>query len=413
VTAERLEWLRGPTLVSVALGFAASLLVIELRSAGFLQFAELATYDAYLRVKERQSVPEPRVVLVQTVEEDIQKLGEWPISDRRMAEVLKKLLANNPRAVGVDLYRDIPVAPGSDELNALLAGDKRVIFIEKFGKDSSKRVAGPAVLRGTERIGFSDVTPDDDGVVRRGLLFLDDGKTSSVSLALRLAFAYLAEEGVAPQPDATEPAHIRLGRVTLRPFEANDGSYVGADAQGYQYLLDFRGGAQRFKTYSLGDVLEGRVEPSLIKGSVVIFGVNAESVKDEFLTPFDRFPRGGHATAGIAVHGYEVSQLVRAALDGDVPIRFLSDLFENLWILLWGIVAAQVRTWGRSTFHDSWVSSLRPHSGRHRLEMSFSLSWTPVTERAVLHKEFVGAKSDKLLAATSGDSIRLRARSRS
>ena len=119
VTAERLEWLRGPTLVSVALGFAASLLVIELRSAGFLQFAELATYDAYLRVKERQSVPEPRVVLVQTVEEDIQKLGEWPISDRRMAEVLKKLLANNPRAVGVDLYRDIPVAPGSDELHAL------------------------------------------------------------------------------------------------------------------------------------------------------------------------------------------------------------------------------------------------------------------------------------------------------
>lgn len=355
--AKWLEWLRRPTLVSIALGFAASLLVIGLRSAGFLQFAELATYDAYLRVKERQSVREPRIVLVQAVEEDIQKLGEWPISDRRMAEVLKKLLANNPRVVGVDLYRDIPVAPGSDELNALLTSDKRIIFIEKFGKDSSKRVAGPAALRGTERIGFSDVTPDDDGVVRRGLLFLDDGKTHSTSLALRLTLAYLAEEGVAPHPDATEPAHIRLGRVTLRPFEANDGSYVGADAQGYQYLLDFRGGAQRFKTYSVGDVLEGRVEPSLIKGSVVIFGVNAESVKDEFLTPFDRFTRRGHATAGIAVHGYEVSQLVRVALEGDVPIRFLSDLFENLWILLWGIVAAQVGRVARSTVRFSLATA--------------------------------------------------------
>ena len=31
--------------------------------------------------------------------------------------------------------------------------------------------------------------------------------------------------------------------------------------------------------------------------------------------------------------------------------------------------------------------------------MRFSLSWTPVFVRAVLHKEFVGPKSDKLLGA--------------
>jgi adenylate cyclase len=89
-------------------------------------------------------------------------------------------------------------------------------------------------------------------------------------------------------------------------------------------------------------LLEGRVEPGAMKGRVVIFGVNAESVKDEFLTPFDRFTRRGHATAGIAVHGYEVSQLIRAALEGDAPLRFLSDLWENTWILLWGLAAAFV-----------------------------------------------------------------------
>ena len=55
------------------------------------------------------------------------------------------------------------------------------------------RVLGPEALRGTERIGFSDVTVDSDGVVRRGLLFLDDGQNFSVSLPLRLALAYLAE----------------------------------------------------------------------------------------------------------------------------------------------------------------------------------------------------------------------------
>ena len=344
-----LEKLRNPTLISVALGIAASLLVIGLRSAGMLQFVELASYDAYLRVKERQSVLEPRVVLVQAFEADIQKLAEWPLSDRNMFAVLKKLLAHEPRSVGVDLYRDIPVPPGTDDLHRLLKSDKRVVFIEKFGKDSSKRVAGPPVLRGTEQIGFADVTVDEDGVVRRGLLFLDDGKNFSVSLALRLALAYLAEAGITPQPGSDDPAHMRLGSVTLRPFEANDGAYVHADAQGYQYLLDYRGGAERFKTYSISDVLEGRVDPKLIEGNVVIVGVNAESVKDAFLTPFDRFTRRGQTTAGIAVHGHEVSQLIRAALNGDAPIRFLSDRFENLWILLWGVLGALLGRAARST----------------------------------------------------------------
>ena len=351
--AERLEQLRAPTLVSVALGLVASLLVIGLRSAGFLQFVDLAGYDLYLRLKERHTVPEPRVVLVQTVENDIQKLAEWPLSDRHMAEVLDKLLEYDPRAIGVDLYRDIPVPPGTDELKKLLVSDKRVVVIEKFGKDSSSHVRGPPVLRGTDQIGFSDVTVDDDGVVRRGLLFLDDGENFSVSLSLRLALAYLAGEGITAQPGEPDPAFLRLGSVTLRPFEANDGAYVNADAAGYQYLLDYHGGAGRFKTYSLSDVLEGRVDPALIKGNVVIFGVNAESVKDEFLTPYDRFTSRGQATAGIAVHGYEVSQLIRTALNGDAPMKFLSDRFESLWIVLWGIAAALVGRFARSSVRFS------------------------------------------------------------
>ena len=246
--AEQLERLRSPVVVSLALGLVASVLIIGLRSLGFFQFVELATYDIYLRLKEQQSVPEPRVVLVQTVETDIQRLGEWPLTDSRMAETLKKLLVHEPRAIGVDLYRDIPVAPGTDELNSLLTSEKRIFIIEKFGTDESNHVSGPAVLQGTEQIGFADVPVDDDGVVRRGLLFLDDGENFSVSLALRLAMCYLAEEGITPQAGVPNPEHIRLGEVTFAPFARNDAFYVDADDAGYQYVLDFKGGASRFKT---------------------------------------------------------------------------------------------------------------------------------------------------------------------
>ncbi|MGW8309729.1 MAG: adenylate/guanylate cyclase domain-containing protein, partial [Thiogranum sp.] len=188
---------------------------------------------------------------------------------------------------------------------------------------------------------------------RRGLLFLDDGENFSVAMSLRLALAYLAEDGIRPAPGDPDPSFMRLGPVTLVPFESHDGAYVDADARGYQYLLDYRGGPGRFKTYSLSDVLEDSIDPDVIRDHVVIVGVNAESVKDEFLTPFDRFSGRGAATAGIAVHGYEVSQLIRAAVDGDTPIRFLSDRFENVWILLWGVAAALVGRAARSSLRFS------------------------------------------------------------
>ena len=102
---EWIERIRTPITI-ITLGLVACLLVIGLRGVGFLQFFELANYDIYLRLKERQVVVEPRVVLVQTVEEDIQKLGEWPLTDSSMTKVFEKLLAHDPRAIGLDLYRD-------------------------------------------------------------------------------------------------------------------------------------------------------------------------------------------------------------------------------------------------------------------------------------------------------------------
>ena len=214
---DKLEQLRAP-LVGLALGIIASLVVIGLRGTGILQFVELANYDIYLRLKEQQTVIEPRVILVQTVETDIQKLGEWPLTDARMTEVFEKLLAHDPRAIGMDLYRDIAVPPGTDKLNKLLTNDNRIVSIEKFGEDSSKHVAGPEILRGTEQIGFADVPIDDDGVVRRGLLFLDDGENFSVSMALRLSMLYLAPEGLTPQQGEPTPEPMRHRPCTSKPY---------------------------------------------------------------------------------------------------------------------------------------------------------------------------------------------------
>jgi CHASE2 domain-containing sensor protein len=69
------------------------------------------------------------------------------------------------------------------------------------------------------RYGINDIIVDGDGVVRRGLLFFDDGENVFYSFGLVLALSFLAEKGVAPRPDTANPQNIRLGPATVVPFE--------------------------------------------------------------------------------------------------------------------------------------------------------------------------------------------------
>ena len=85
--------------------------------------------------------------------------------------------------------------------------------------------------------------------------------TAFYSFALRLALLYLQAEGITPQPDPSNPQHLRLGRTTIRPLEMNDGGYVGADVRGYQFLLDFKGARGSFLTFSLTALLSGDIDP--------------------------------------------------------------------------------------------------------------------------------------------------------
>src|SRR2546422_10094418 len=114
-------------------------------------------------------------------------MGRWPLTDATLARVLDKLLQHQPRAIGIDIYRDIPVPPGQKALESVLATHPNIIMVMKFGRDAHARVNPPAVLRGTDRVAFNDLLLDRDGIVRRGLLFMDEGEESASSFALRLA----------------------------------------------------------------------------------------------------------------------------------------------------------------------------------------------------------------------------------
>lgn len=326
------------TPLPAALGFSALvfLLIFGLRSLGYLQGLELATYDWQIRLRPPTTVP-PRVTLLTITEEDIHEQGQWPLPNGTIARALQVLNRYHPRAIGVDMYLDVPVPPGRKELEKTLLADHNIITAMKFGSGGERGVPPPSVLQGTDQVGFTDMLVDPGGTVRRGLLFLDDGKNVYYSLALRSALLYLAAQGMGPQPDPVNPSYLRLGHVTIPPSEPNDGGYVRADAGGYQFLVDFRDPPGSFPTVTLHDLFKGNFDPSIIRGKVVLLGIVAQSVKDFFFTPYSQ-ELHSVIMPGVELHGHIVSQLLRAALNGDPPISTWSDTREALWLLLWCIL---------------------------------------------------------------------------
>jgi adenylate cyclase len=173
-------------------------------------------------------------------------------------------------------------------------------------------------------VGFSDIVDDEGGVVRRGLLQVDDGKRHWNSLSMSLALAYLAPRGAAPANDPQRSGALRLGKTRLVPLEPDDGGYSAMDAGGFQILLDYRGMPKPFARTTLGELLDGKVESHSVAGRIAIIGSSAESLRDFFPTPFDALLPAGQRTTGMELHAHLASQLVRLGLGESEPLGTLS-----------------------------------------------------------------------------------------
>ena len=335
--------LRSEKSVALAAALATALAVMGLRAGGLLEPLEMAVYDRLLHMLPEPEQPGSRVIVVEYTERDIQEQQTFPLPDGTLARVISTILDQEPRVVGVDLYREILIPPGSEDLEALLERDPRVVMIHRLGGDGVDPIPPPAVLVGTDRIGFADLVLDRDDTVRRAILYQDDDEHGTVlSLGLRVALQYLAAEGVGLGLDPDDPERLLLGPTPLRRFEASDGGYAAADDAGYQQLVDFEG-AKPFRSIAISDVLRGAFEPADFRDKMVFVGVTADTHSDLIRVPFGQWP-------GVFVHGHVASQSVRYGLGEDRPLATWSDARECGWIVLWaalgaGLGLAQTSVW--------------------------------------------------------------------
>jgi len=344
------------------------MLFLVLRSIGTFEYLELAAYDTFIRWLPRTSAKASHITLVRVTEDDIEKYG-WPLSDAVLAQALTNLLEHQPRAVGLDIFKDLSVPPGEEELRAVMTENRNIVVPMKFGAAEDLSIRPPPALAGTEQVGFNDILVDPGGIVRRGLLFLDDGKQVFHSFALRLAILYLAGEKIIPKPDPDIPSYIRLGTVTIRPFGSEDGGYVRADDQGYQFLLDYQRGSHPFPSYSLNRILTKDIKPFDINGKVTIIGFDSQGVKDFFYTPFSRRLKYDQQITGIALHAHIADQLIRFGLGESRPVTPFSESIEILFLLITCFLGVALSAFLRSV----WSISMAVLSGVILLGLTFFL----------------------------------------
>ncbi|MEW5856450.1 MAG: CHASE2 domain-containing serine/threonine-protein kinase [Cyanobacteriota bacterium] len=322
---------------ALVVSVVVSLLVLGVRQQGLLETLELGAYDQMIRLRPAEE-PDPRILVVAVTEADIQAYKQYPLSDERMHQMLAKLLANEPRTVGLDIYRDLPVEPGHAAFSKLMSSDRRIVPVCAV-KDSESPGTPPPPNIADDQAGFADIgKTDSDGVIRRGLLFVSPSDHKPCpnpnSFSFQLVQRYLEKEGIV----ASDTPPLRWNNTVFKPLEANDGGYQGMDARGYQILLNYRSANRPFNQVTMSQVLNGQFDPSWVKDRIVLIGVTASSIDDAFYTPYSGAQKGNRKMPGVVTHAHLVSQMLSAVLDGRRLFWFWSDWGEALWVLGWSVV---------------------------------------------------------------------------
>ncbi|WP_253276348.1 CHASE2 domain-containing protein [Synechococcus sp. PCC 6312] len=324
-------------------------LIVGVRGLGGLESLELAAYDRLMQLRP-EPVPDPRILVVGITEADIQAQKTWPLPDQVYAELLAKLLVAQPRAIGLDIYRDLPLPPGHTQLNQIFQDSDRIFAVTKIGDETHPTINAPSGLS-PQQVGFNDVIVDAGGIVRRNILFLGGESGTLFSFSLRLALRYLQDEQIRPQANPRNSQEMQLGQTIFVALQPNSSAYVQADTQGYQVMLNYRGNNAAITWVSLGDVLAGRFDPSLIRNRVVLIGTLAESGKDFFYTPFSSALQDEQRMPGVVIHAQMVSQFLDAGAGKKATFWYWSWPVELVWIALWAGLGSLL-AWG---FRQPWL----------------------------------------------------------
>ncbi|GAB1538398.1 hypothetical protein NUACC21_10580 [Scytonema sp. NUACC21] len=316
---------------------------------GLFNLPEWKLRDKWVRLRSHQTIAQ-EIVIVTVDEHDIQLVGKWPVPDWSLAQLLEKIRAQQPRVIGLDLYRDLPEGKGHEELVKIFRNTANLIGVEKI---IGERVNPPPELKKLDRVGLADLVLDGDRHVRRILLTAVDAQEKGkikAGLATLVALKYLEAEKITLESVDEKQQKFRLGNQIHLPLQNHEAGYSDTDLGGYQILLNWYASEAGFLKIAMRDVLAGKIPADLMRDRMVFIGSAAASTNDFFSTPFSSsLISAQKPTPGVVIHANIAHQLVQGAKTGNANLHGFSGIAAAFWIILWSVIGSGGSWWLAST----------------------------------------------------------------
>jgi CHASE2 domain-containing sensor protein/signal transduction histidine kinase len=252
---------------------AVTLIVFVLVAGSWTWKLDQVLYDAGLSLLERPARED--VVVVAIDDESIAELGPWPWRRATVADLIDRVSAARPEAVGIDLLfvETDERNPGDDKrLAAALRRTPNPVLPVLSAR--GREVMPIRGLAESASLANVDVVCDPDGVLRR--VFLQ-----------------------APGESKAHMAQVLAGFGRTEKQVHSSGSFP----------IPFIGPREKIRHVSAAAILRGEIPASTLTGKLVLIGVTASRFTDSYPTPSIT---GSRQMAGVEV----TANVLSALLDG-------------------------------------------------------------------------------------------------
>lgn len=289
-----------PVILTCVLAF----LILPAYQLGWVDRAELWSLDIRFQLRGPLA-PKVPVLIIGIDQDSFDELNlPWPWPRNLHAEVVRKLTQAGARIIGLDILFTEPKANPQENLplaeairmagNVILAAEYTEVR-SAFGPRTTINLPIPSLRDHALGYGLVNLLIDPDGVVRRAGLALSFQDRRLPSFAYQI-YAHYVGKTFSETDLPTEP-----------------------------YLINFRGPPRTYPVVPYYRILRNEIDPSFLRERIILVGSYAESLHDNFSTPFS----GGRRTAGVEIQ----ANLIETLLAGD-HIRRVGHVTHSLIFLL-------------------------------------------------------------------------------
>ncbi len=315
------KWILGSG-ISLLAGVAA----LFLSFTSTFENLERKSYDMRFALRGRDETTNSPIAIVAIDEKALASLPQkLPYPREYYAKVIDNLTQAGARLIVFDIAFTEPSVtdPNEDLIFAAAARrSARVIFAGKVVNEVAKNdilnvyLSKPIepLLLGNADWGIVNIPEEEDGFIRSYLLYQEFDNQKYLPLALR-AYVRLTKGQAILDHAARNGAALRLNNIEIPFYNPNT------------FLINFRGPAGTFPTFSLADVLDdgafdlGPIEDTDIfeehlrantfKNKIVFIGASVEELQDNKFAPFFSYEGKKRKIPGVEVHANALSTLMR------------------------------------------------------------------------------------------------------